>query len=841
MGSTKWVVHLNVVCTAGLIAAALPRPAAAVTIGAPVASPSSIPTGQPTLLTVTTQITLAPGEQVDAGGVLLLRLNAADQPIGVLGTMRDDGTNGDTIAGDGTYTVQISVTESTPGSLRLRVSVALFRTVRRVFSGITLVPIVSGSPTASPSPSPSSGTAAPTPTPTPPPPTNTPTLTLTSTPTSAPTSTPSSTPFATNTPTNTATQAPTATSTHTATSTATPTLTATNTPTQIPTTTPTATSTNTATPTATLTPTHTPTQVPTVTFTATATGAPTATSTNTAVATGTPTQTATNTPTSTPTRTATSTATQTQTNTPTATTTQTATATHSPTSPATSTVTLTPTQTPTRTATVTNTSTPTTTSTNTPTPGVTSTPTSTAPAGLGTHSVNLVPGKPLCRGTCSGGPVPGRRCSGDTGAFGCGGGTCVTKICYGGATPGASCSFDGQCGLTDGCSASPPTGSCTIVQGKVIPATRVPLLGSFVLSIGATNGNGVATVTVPAVSSQFDAVLVSGIGFACVSQGADGTGIIDCDGGSTNIDATIELDHNTTPPNTCLRGPNVGMACTTDSQCPGVLQTGACNVNNSGPANGLPDDAGCTNTLVQPDSTISRACDEGERLCVGGSNANSICLGNTDCSSGVCSPTKCGGGANNGLACSTDADCPQGRCAAYLCRGGTNNGNACALDTDCPSGSCIPCSSNDTPTNHGGICHSPTKFTQSGTFPVGGMQVAVPLAIQILKSDGTENGPDGLPCTSDDLAASPPAPVTVVLSTGTTILKVYDANNQNNNKIAPGELCSGVPCVAQLTGAPFSCSTLATSVTAGAKICGGFPAVDTLASDIATTFQFVGQ
>src|SRR5262249_225123 len=76
MGSTKWVVRLNVLCPAGLIAIAWPRPAGAVSVGAPVASPSSIPAGQPTLLTVTSQITPAAGEQVNSGGVLLLRLNA---------------------------------------------------------------------------------------------------------------------------------------------------------------------------------------------------------------------------------------------------------------------------------------------------------------------------------------------------------------------------------------------------------------------------------------------------------------------------------------------------------------------------------------------------------------------------------------------------------------------------------------------------------------------------------------------------------------------------------------------------------------------------------------------
>jgi len=442
---------------------------------------------------------------------------------------------------------------------------------------------------------------------------------------------------------------------------------------------------------------------------------------------------------------------------------------------------------------------------------------------------------------CVGGPVPGRRCQFDGGAFGCGGGTCQTKICYGGTTPGMACAFDFACGSTDGCTQSPPQGSCAIVQGDVIPATRVSLLGSLLIDIGTPDGNGVATVTVPAANTLLDPALVSGIGYACVSQGANGTGIIDCDGGSTNVNALLELDHNTGTSGVCMRGTNAGGACTMDSQCPGVSNTSACNLFNSGAANGMPNDPSCTATIVQPDSSLSVACPEGERVCVSGVNQGIPCLGDPDCPLSTCSPTVCGGGPNVGLPCADDSGCPQGRCASFQCRGGTNNGLFCTLDTDCPSGVCIPCSGNDTQTNHAGVCSSPTKFTQSGTFGVGALQVAVPLAIQILAADGTQNGPDALPCTTDDTPNAPPAPVVVVLSTGTTTIKIYDANNINNNKIAPGEICSGSPCVAELTGTPFSCSTLATSVTAGGKISGGFPAVDTLASDIATTFQFVSQ
>ena len=617
---------------------------------------------------------------------------------------------------------------------------------------------------------------------------------------------------------------PTPTITNRATATDTPTGTPTQTLTTSPTTSATLTSTETATGTHTPAP-QTPTNTPTETSTAAKTATPNATDTPTSTSSTTLTTSPTASPTLTPTQTGTATSAPIPTGSEAATDTPTGTPTTSHTGS--------PTGTPTDTPTASTPNTPTSTSTPTQTP-------TTTQGGIGQHSFNLVSGRPLCRGMCVGGPVPGRRCQFDAGASGCGGGTCQDKICYGGANPGMSCSNDFQCGAIDGCRQSPLTGSCAIVQGKIV-TPRLPLLGSLLLDIGAPDGSGVATVTIPAALTRLDAQQVTGIGFACVTQGANATGIIDCNGGSDNIDQLLEIDHNTGTSDVCMRGSNAGGACTMQSECPGVSQTAACNLFNSGPANGLPDDPSCTAMLALPDGTASVACPEGERVCVSGVNQGIPCLGDPDCPGSTCSATQCGDGPNVGMACTQDSDCPQSRCASFICRGGTNNGNFCTLDTDCPSGVCIPCSSNDAATSHTGVCNSPLKFTQSGTFGPGALLVAVPLAIQLLDIDGSQNGPDALPCTSDDTPDSPPAPVTVVLGTGKATIKVYDANNENNNQIAPGAMCSGLPCAVELTGSAFNCTTLATSVTAGGRIVGGFPALDTLAGDIATTFQFESQ
>jgi len=155
------------------------------------------------------------------------------------------------------------------------------------------------------------------------------------------------------------------------------------------------------------------------------------------------------------------------------------------------------------------------------------------------------------------------------------------------------------------------------------------------------------------------------------------------------------------------------------------------------------------------------------------------------------------------------------------------------------------------------------------------MVITLPLAISILEVSNF--GPDMLACTADDMPPSPPAGVPVGLSTGTNTINVYDAANNAGGLIGPssntactmgggqciaGELCQNVanpaqacsgptcqckrmcgssPCAAQIIGVPVTCANIASGNLSGTVLGGGFPALDTTAGDIATTFTFVIQ
>ena len=451
---------------------------------------------------------------------------------------------------------------------------------------------------------------------------------------------------------------------------------------------------------------------------------------------------------------------------------------------------------------------PTRTPTETPTATLSPTPTNTPDPSI----VFLQPGggtSGSCRGTCVGGTSPGAACINDSG---CGtGGTCPNRVCVGGPLNGSSCSTGANCA---GCVLNPLQGSCALVQTAALPI-RVPLNGvcvprtapdvscltdaecpagtacqlpHFQALVGPPDGNQEATVTIPQSSVVFNAAILGPpVGTVCVSAAGDGFGVIDCDGGRSGLNVTVSRDHNTTPG----------------------------DVNNSGPLQGFPDDPTCTATFVEPDSSVSYACVEGTKQCVGGTNAGTVCTVPGDCDSGVCD----------------------------LC-----NANF----------------------QHAGICNSPNDVVTSGTFGSGDLQVVLPLSIVVLGTNAATYGPDNLPCTADDLPPSPLAAVPVTLSTGTTAVNIYDASNgkicQGGTKpgqsctsdaqctgggtcvgrvIGPGFKCPepvGSSCLAQASGAALSCANLAGGMHVGLKLGGGFAALDQpQVGDIVTTFQFVGQ
>ena len=85
------------------------------------ASPSSIPAGAATSVTVTAIVT---DSSLIPGSINLQRRDSGGTLIAILGTLHDDGLNGDLVAGDKTFTLQVSFNEAAPGTVFLKVSAA---------------------------------------------------------------------------------------------------------------------------------------------------------------------------------------------------------------------------------------------------------------------------------------------------------------------------------------------------------------------------------------------------------------------------------------------------------------------------------------------------------------------------------------------------------------------------------------------------------------------------------------------------------------------------------------------------------------------------------------------
>jgi RHS repeat-associated protein len=134
--STFWPALLaKVLALAGLLLAGFPA-SAAPSIGSVQITPDAIAAGMPTTVRVTAVIadpTLLPAT------VNLQRVNEAGAAVAVLGSLHDDGRNGDAVAGDQVYTLDVVLTETSP--LRLRVSAGFQGMVKRVFSAEVLLPI----------------------------------------------------------------------------------------------------------------------------------------------------------------------------------------------------------------------------------------------------------------------------------------------------------------------------------------------------------------------------------------------------------------------------------------------------------------------------------------------------------------------------------------------------------------------------------------------------------------------------------------------------------------------------------------------------------------------------
>lgn len=115
------------------------KPAATITpmVGMPSATPSLITVNTATTVTVTVQISPTP----IANGVNLLRLGATGTQPTILGVMHDDGLNGDAVANDGIYTLQVPFNEAAAGQIQLQISAAFTGLLKRLTSSLLSVPI----------------------------------------------------------------------------------------------------------------------------------------------------------------------------------------------------------------------------------------------------------------------------------------------------------------------------------------------------------------------------------------------------------------------------------------------------------------------------------------------------------------------------------------------------------------------------------------------------------------------------------------------------------------------------------------------------------------------------
>ena len=104
-------------CSTLLLSTAVLLSAAAV--GTTSLSPTTVATGVATQVLVTSSIT---DEGVIASTVNLQRLDAAGRVVAVVGTLHDDGRDGDVTAGDKVYSLRVTVLENSPGPVPFRVS-----------------------------------------------------------------------------------------------------------------------------------------------------------------------------------------------------------------------------------------------------------------------------------------------------------------------------------------------------------------------------------------------------------------------------------------------------------------------------------------------------------------------------------------------------------------------------------------------------------------------------------------------------------------------------------------------------------------------------------------------
>lgn len=113
------------------------------TMGPPSVTPDKVVAGTSTAVTVSVSIT-DPKYQLGSANLLRVKADGSSQ---ILGTMRDDGQQGDAVAGDQVYTLRVNLQEAVAGVVNLQVSAAYKQELQRTLSALLPVTVESAQAT----------------------------------------------------------------------------------------------------------------------------------------------------------------------------------------------------------------------------------------------------------------------------------------------------------------------------------------------------------------------------------------------------------------------------------------------------------------------------------------------------------------------------------------------------------------------------------------------------------------------------------------------------------------------------------------------------------------------
>ncbi len=138
------------------------------------------------------------------------------------------------------------------------------------------------------------------------------------------------------------------------------------------------------------------------------------------------------------------------------------------------------------------------------------------------------------------------------------------------------------------------------------------------------------------------------------------------------------------------------------------------------------------------------------------------------------------------------------------------------VDPDCSTGTLEDGSSAHP---HAGACNGKPAISFSGRGGSGSALLQLNASLSFIADGGLCGlasgdlnlyGPDGIPCTDDDPGQQ--APAILPVTTGTASGEVIDVNDVHGPKIAPGQICTALPCTAATTGDRVSCTELSNGV-----------------------------